>query len=554
MADWGDLVNKGLEKAEHGWDSAMKSVGEGVDRATEGIGAALDHVGAHGAADKVEDWGDRFASGAGVTVREQNLGETEQANELVHGSPSEIRESASHLKDFQAAFENVGAGMRALDTGHWKGAAADAFREKFALHPGDWLRAASACESAAQALNAYAEIVEWAQAQAQLAIEAYRQGKKATKDAEAAHRKALTAYETASAAGGDAGPRPTDPGDVGKASRDRAEEILKAARSQRDDVARMAQKAFDAAVEHAPAKPSAAQRALANALDHQGAQGIEGVHFLGGAIKGVAGAVSFGRGFLNPLDPYNLTHPAEHSEHVNTTLAGLVSTASHPERIPGPLIDSIMADPSEFGGRLLPEIFAGKGAGLTRTTARFADDLAKETAEQAAKKAAVPDPWSDLARSTAQVRQKAIHADSVAPDVAQQYVDANFPWLKDINNRWQPGYTENCTNNVVTVDRRLDGAEVSAAPRPHAGDIPFRELGVTADAKKVVSSYDDIIRDLESRGEGARSVVAIRRYNDTGHVFNAVNTPHGVVFLDGQTGALASLEPYVKRISHVPYR
>ncbi|MHC6628558.1 putative T7SS-secreted protein [Streptomyces globosus] len=377
MADWRDLVDKGLEKAEQGWDSAVKSVGEGVDRATEGIGAALEHVGAHGAADKVEDWGDRFASGTGVTVREQNLGETEQADELVHGSPSAIRESASHLKDFQAAFENVGAGMRALDTGHWKGAAADAFREKFALHPGDWLRAASACESAAQALNAYAEIVEWAQAQAQLAIEAYRQGKKATEDAKAAHRKALTTYETASAAGGDAGPRPTDPGDVGKASRDRAEEILKAARSQRDDVGRMAQKAFDAAVEHAPAKPSATQRALANTLDHQGAQGVEGIHFLGGAIKGVAGAVSLGREFLNPLDPYNLTHPAEHSEHVNMTLAGLVSSASHPERIPGPLIDSFLSDPSEFGGRLFPEVLAGKGAGLTRTAARLADDLPK---------------------------------------------------------------------------------------------------------------------------------------------------------------------------------
>ncbi|WP_438314739.1 putative T7SS-secreted protein [Streptomyces sp. HUAS TT3] len=376
MTDWGDLVNKGLEKAEHGWDSAMKSVGEGVDKATDGIGAALDYVGAHDAADKVEDWGDGFASGMGATVREQDLGETEQANELVHGSPTAIRESALHLKDFQSAFEGVGEGMRALDTEHWKGAAADAFREKFALHPGDWLRAAAACESAAQALSVYAETVEWAQVQAQLAIEAYRQGKKATADAKAAHDKALTTYEAAAASGGDAGPRPTDPGDVGKASRDRAEEILKSARSQRDDVARTAQTALDAALEHAPAKPSASQRALANAIDHEGAQAVELAHVLGGAVKGAAGTVNYARG-LNPFDPYNLTHPAEHAEHVNMTLAGLVSQASHPERIPGPLIDSFLADRYEFGGRLIPEFFGPKGAGLTRTGARIADDLAK---------------------------------------------------------------------------------------------------------------------------------------------------------------------------------
>nr|WP_285545936.1 toxin glutamine deamidase domain-containing protein [Streptomyces lavendulae] len=124
-----------------------------------------------------------------------------------------------------------------------------------------------------------------------------------------------------------------------------------------------------------------------------------------------------------------------------------------------------------------------------------------------------------------------------------------------MNNTGQTGYRVNCTHNVVTVDRRLDGIEVSAAPRANPGDVPYEELGVKPSAKKVVQSYDDIIRDLEARGEGSRSVVAISRHGRPGHVFNAVNTPHGVVFLDGQTGTLARLETKsIEELFHVPYR
>ncbi|MFD9477153.1 putative T7SS-secreted protein [Streptomyces nojiriensis] len=55
----------------------------------------------------------------------------------MHGKPAKIRESAKHLTDFQGAFDRVGQRVRALDSGHWKGQAADAFRQKFAMHPTD---------------------------------------------------------------------------------------------------------------------------------------------------------------------------------------------------------------------------------------------------------------------------------------------------------------------------------------------------------------------------------------------------------------------------------
>ncbi|WP_329314473.1 MULTISPECIES: putative T7SS-secreted protein [unclassified Streptomyces] len=388
MADWGSLVNKGLDRLDHGWESAKKVAGEGIDKATDGIGEALDHVGAHGAADKVEDWGDNAATNLGATVGEQQLGQTEEANELIHGSPSAIRESAKHFRDFQTAFDRVGEGMRALDSGRWKGAAADAFREKFAMHPTDWLRAADACEAAAGALARYTETVQWAQQQAGEAVHLYKKGDKATKDADAAYETKAEEYEAAAKAGHDPGPKPTVPGDVGAADRKRAQEILNEARRQRDETASAVQKVLQTALEHAPAKPPAMERAWSGFLDHEGAQAVELTHFTGGVVKGTADLLNFARG-LNPADPYNLTHPAEYAQHLNMTLAGLVSTASHPERIPGAVLDSFEGDASEGWGRLAPEFIGTKGAGgAARTAARTGARAAETGAENAARKEA----------------------------------------------------------------------------------------------------------------------------------------------------------------------
>ncbi|MGW0899892.1 putative T7SS-secreted protein [Streptomyces goshikiensis] len=387
MPDWGDLANKGLGKLEDVWDTATKVVGKGVDTAAHGLGGALDYVGAHDWADAVEDWGDDIASDLGVSVREQELGQSEQANEVVHGKPSAIRESAKHMTDFRAAFDRVGQGMKALDSRHWRGAAADAFREKFAMHPADWFHASDACETAGGALNRYADTVEWAQRQAQEAIELYKQGMKASKDAEAVYRAKFDAYEAAAKAGSASGACPAPGADPGRATRARARDILNEARRQRDEAAAMAERALKAALEHAPAEPPPMHRALGTFLDCQGAQAVELTHVVGGAVKGTAGILNFARG-LNPQDPYNLTHPAEHQQHINMTLAGLVSTAAHPERVPGALIDSFKDDPSEGIGRLIPELIGTKGLGGARTGVRVAEEAVENAARKGAKREA----------------------------------------------------------------------------------------------------------------------------------------------------------------------
>ncbi|MFF8428281.1 putative T7SS-secreted protein [Streptomyces sp. NPDC016566] len=384
----GDLTNSLLGGAEDLYDAGKKKLGEGVDWATDKVSEGLDKVGAHDWADSVEDWGDEVASDLGATPGEQQLGQTEEANELVHGNADKIRESAKHLKDFHGAFDKVSSGLKKVDSSGWQGEGGDAFREKFGVHPTKWAQAAEACASAAGALESYADTVKWAQGQAKEAVELYKKGVKASKDATDAYNKKVDAYNAKIKANEDPGPRPDPFQDPGKADVKAAAEKLADARKQRNTAASEAQDKVKAALAHAPAEPPPLERLGNDFTDGYQAVNTELTHVVGGALKGTAGLLNFARG-LNPTDPYNLTHPAAYVQNVNVTLAGLVSTASHPDRVVQAAVDGFKKDPSEFIGRLIPELIGTKGTGLARGGLRLAlKEGAEGLAEQGVRKTA----------------------------------------------------------------------------------------------------------------------------------------------------------------------
>lgn len=560
----GDLANAALGKLEDGYNAGKKMVGEGIDEGAHFVGETLDKVGAHKLAAAVEYAGDSIASDLGATPGERQLGESDHAFDLVHGNPAAIRASAKHLAHFHTAFDSVGQGMRSLDSSNWKGESADAFREKFTMHPPKWLHVSDACEAAGKALDGFAETVKWAQGQAQEAIDLYKKGKKASEQAVEAYNKRVDSYNAAIKENKDPGPPLEKFTDPGRSDIQHARQILSEARKQRNEAGRTLAEAITAALKHAPAEPPPLDRLEADAVDGYVAVNTEVLHFGGGIIKGGAGLVNFVRG-LNPEDPYNITHPADYLQHVSMTLSGLVSTVAHPERIPEALIDSFKKDPSEALGRLVPQLIGTDGMGLAAGGLRTA---AKEGVEVGAANmakglhsgdelAGAGKDWSHLARSTDNVSEKAIHAGSVDAKAAQEFIDDQFPFLKDVNKTGEPGYTQNCSQNVIAVNKNLDGEAATAAPLQYPEHVDPEALGLANRAKghyDKVNSYDDIIRDLQGRGEGSRSVVYISRPNGTAHVFNAVNTPHGVVFLDGQSGTLGLLEKDVSSIGHIPYR
>ncbi|MFI1713700.1 putative T7SS-secreted protein [Streptomyces litmocidini] len=360
MPDWGDLV-----------DGGKRLIGKGVDVTTNVIGGGLEYAGAEGVADKVEDWGDRTASSLGAEIDEARLGQTEDPDELVHGDPGGITATVKNLRDFASAFGGVARGLKAVeDGGRWKGEAAKAFQEKFQALPTTWLHAADAFGAAAGALEAYGTTVTWAQGKAREAIALYKEGDASSRTAKAAYEKEFAAYE-ASLTGPDPRPCPAPGTDPGDARRARAEELLADAHRQRDEAAETARKAIAAALAHAPAEPSLGERLKLDATDYVLGMGAEQMHMAGGAVKGLAGLVTFVRS-VNPQDPYNLTHPAEYYQSVNMTLAGLASTAAHPDRALQGAWEAAKSDPSEFGGRMLPELFGTKGLGGAKALERVA--------------------------------------------------------------------------------------------------------------------------------------------------------------------------------------
>ncbi|MEU0838659.1 putative T7SS-secreted protein [Streptomyces sp. NPDC005962] len=359
--DWmDDAVEKGKE-----------ALGDGVEWAGNKTADGLDKVGWESGADAVRDKSRSAANYLGADVAEMQLGETQDPKKLIYGSVSRIRSTVKHLKDFESAFEKVGNGLKALDSSHWKGEAADAFRDEVSVKPKEWFKAADACKKAAGALEDFAGTVEWAQGQAQDAIDAYKAAKTASDEARSAHNAKVDTYNTAAEtydkkveSGKHPGAKPTKPGefhDPGTAKAKAAQEKLDEARRQRDEAVIAARKAVQQAKDAAPPKPSYGKQFGAG-LDGLDA---DAMHLTGGVIKGVAGLNSFARS-LNPMDPYNLTHPAEYLTSLNSTAAQLHTVASNPGPALKNMYNEFSKDPSEGLGRALPELLGTKGLGAAR--------------------------------------------------------------------------------------------------------------------------------------------------------------------------------------------
>lgn len=162
--------------------------------------------------------------------------------------------------------------------------------------------------------------------------------------------------------------------------------------------------------------------------------------------------------------------------------------------------------------------------------------------------------WSELATATDSVSERAIHHDSVSAVDARNYIVDQHSYLLDTNaDRWasgKPGHDINCTHCVVTVDQQLNGLDVQALPRLDL-ENSWRDLldGLPPGRWHNSQTYDNVIRTISHAGPDSRGFVYIARPGDGGaHVFNVLNTPNGVAFLDGQTGTLGLLESNIHTI------
>ncbi|MFE0421372.1 putative T7SS-secreted protein [Streptomyces sp. NPDC058953] len=380
----GDLTPDSVENAV---EKGTAWVGDRVEDAGGWTADRLDDIGWESGSDWVRDKSRSLANRMGAEVDELDLGQSEDKTRLVYGSPSKLRSTASHLKDLQKAFDNVGLGLEGLDSDTLKGQMADAFRTTVKIEPPKWFKGADVFGKAAGALESFASTVEWAQGQAQSAIDLWKAGTKASEDALDAHKASVDAYNRAAdqynakpADNRDPSSLPPKPGefsDPGRARMEEAQELLAEARRQRNAAAETARGAVAAARDAAPPKPSYAAQMADGLAEYE----VLRTHFGAGIVKGTAGLVTFARS-LNPLDPYNITHPAEYALALNNTAAGLVMVANDPVGAGKQMITAFMKDPAEGFGRSVPDLLltaatGGAGAGIKGArVAKEAADLA----------------------------------------------------------------------------------------------------------------------------------------------------------------------------------
>jgi RHS repeat-associated protein len=366
------------DSVENVVEDGVELVGEGVDAASDFGADRLEDVGLDGAAGWVRETGDSVANRLGADVGEWQLGQTEDPKQLIHGSVGKLRSTASHLRDFKKAFNDVGQGLRGVDAGEMRGETADAFHERVSVEPEKWFEAADACRRAARALSDFADTLEWAQGQAQDAIDRYAAADDASAEARAGYDAEVAAYNAAVEVYNATAPECRNPGtlparpadefhDPGPGEREAAEEILAEARRQRTDARDEAQLEIEAARDAAPPMPSYSEQVS----DVGTGVRLHFSHFYGGIIRGSAGVLNTVRG-VNPLDPYNLTHPGEYLTNLNSTAAGMVQMANDPAGAVSSMWDGFQRDPSEGVGRMVPELLGTRGAGGARAAANAA--------------------------------------------------------------------------------------------------------------------------------------------------------------------------------------
>ncbi|MHA7959995.1 putative T7SS-secreted protein [Streptomyces sp. L500] len=378
LGEWGE---KKLDQAE-------KMAGRAIHKGTELAAEGLDKAGLHSAARKVDHLGEEIASDLGAEIGEHQLDQTENPKELVHGEPKRIEATAKHLRSLHSSFNATHTALQQVRATGWKGQGADAFTTKFVEQPKKWAEAADAFEAAAGALESYAHTVTWAQNQAKEAVRLWKKGQEANKKAVHEYNAKVLVYNAKIQNLQDPGPKPVDPGNPGEADMKEARRLLAEARKQRNTAAAEAQTKIAAAVSNAPQKPSFTNRMKANALDLKDGGAMELMHFEGGVLRAGTDAAKFARG-LNPLDIYNVTHPADYLSTVSSTAAGMLSLASHPERLPATLVgDGWGKDFSEATGRLGGNIGLAFATGGGSAGAAAAERTAIAAAERGAAGAA----------------------------------------------------------------------------------------------------------------------------------------------------------------------
>ncbi len=253
------------------------------------------------------------------------LGESADPRALVPGDPTAVRAVGASMSRLGAGLVGAGDGLRRIDTTEWEGDAANAFRRAFDPIPDQWVGTGEAFLDAADAITEYADVLEWAQSEADVA----------TADWDAAQQSTASTPLV---------PGTPDPGELGRAG---AVDRLRRARQELRAAGDTATPVVALARDMAPPMPSVAQQ-------------------LGSLLGDVTGGawnelVDTGQ-FLWQIDPTRfLVEPAAAVEGWQDLGAGVANAVQHPRETVEQALNprELATNPSRWLGSTLT------GAGLS---------------------------------------------------------------------------------------------------------------------------------------------------------------------------------------------
>ncbi|MEU6562017.1 putative T7SS-secreted protein [Nocardia nova] len=376
LDDLGDSV-------EHAASAVKKDVGQVANSALHGVADAARDIGWDSAAHGLDELGDHIVDVTGGAVTELELGETEDPQELVRGKPDKISEAAGQCKQMGDSIGQTGDALRKIDLAHWTGDTADEFRGEYDRMSKMWWVGADAMHAAATVLDGWFHEVSAAQVKASEAIAQYKHAKQVEHDAKDRWNRLSDEQKSKSPIA-----------DTWTTLYQAAQQTLNGARSQRDNAAATVVSGLAGPTNEAPKTPSFTSRLNADFTDANVAASTVGLHFTKGLVTSLAGVVQFARQ-INPMEPYNIAHPAQYMQGVTDLGTGMVVAAADPGATVSALWKQVKADPAEAAGALTGQVLLGVAtggageAGLAGTAAREAATAAKaaETAGTAARAA-----------------------------------------------------------------------------------------------------------------------------------------------------------------------
>lgn len=180
------------------------------------------------------------------------LGQTQDPQQLIPGKPAHVDANVTALGEQHTLIGEKYDAVRAVSIPGWTGLTAYSYEDAVDRELEKWKAFLTLLEKAKSALSTYSGALTSAQSQAQVAIDRWNEGERATQDALTRHNAAVDAYNDAICAPTPAaspfGPpvpvmRPAPPGpfvDPGEAIREEAQAILTTARQSLEDAGQTA--------------------------------------------------------------------------------------------------------------------------------------------------------------------------------------------------------------------------------------------------------------------------------------------------------------------------